>query len=315
MIAAELIENRSTALQAQFVSLAVKRKIRLLGYPVIDADTADYALQLTDPTGLNSWEQAVVDALFGPNAVVGAARDLQRSGDSDLADALRPIVASLPDAIPASGFIGEARTSSPGAGWYVLVAAIAGAAGIVGAVLSGWVGVLVGLASFTFGIIGVIAALVAARKRPTLSALGAQTVDYLLGMQMYLQLAEKDRFAVLQSVAGAERVDTADGKQIVKLYEKLLPWAIIWGIEESWARELEIQLQQTGEQLDWYAGPTGFQWYQFSTMMSGVQVGTSAPVTTSGSSWSGSGFSSFSGGSGGGGFSGGGGGGGGGGGR
>jgi uncharacterized membrane protein YgcG len=140
-------------------------------------------------------------------------------------------------------------------------------------------------------------------------------VDYLLGMKMYLELAEKDRFAVLQSVTGAERIDTSDGRQIVKLYEKLLPWAVIWGIEDSWARELEIHLQQTGEELDWYAGPTAFHWVNFTSLMSGVSSGINPPVSTSGSSWSGSSFSSFSGGSSGGGFSGGGGGGGGGGGR
>ena len=120
MIAAELIEQRHTALQAQFVSLAVKRKIRLLGYPVVDADTADYAVQLTrSDTGLEPWEQAVVDALFGPGAAVGAARDLQRYGDSELADALRPIVDALPGSIPGSGFEGE-RVASKGGGWFVL---------------------------------------------------------------------------------------------------------------------------------------------------------------------------------------------------
>jgi uncharacterized membrane protein YgcG len=312
MIAAEFINQRHTAVQAQLVSLAVKRKIRLLGYPVVDADSADYAVQLTDPTGLEPWEQAVVDALFGPVAVVGAARDLQRDGDSDLADALRPIVDSLPGAIPASGFEGE-RVATSGGRWFVLAAVGATVLGFVGAGFSGWAGLLVGPVVFFFGIIGIIVAAVAARKRPTLSPLGAQTMDYLLGMKMYLDLAEKDRFAVLQSVTGAERVDTADGKQVVKLYEKLLPWAVIWGVEESWSRELEVHLEQAGIEPDLYAGQGAFQWYAFSSLLSGLNTGVNPPpVTTSGSSWSGSGGSSFSGGSSGGGFSGGGGGGGGG---
>ncbi|MEO8260998.1 MAG: DUF2207 domain-containing protein [Pseudolysinimonas sp.] len=314
MIAAELIERKFTALPAQFVSLAVKKKIRLLGYPVVDADTADYAVQLLDPTGLESWEQAVVDALFGPDAAVGAARDLQRSGDEAVADELRPIVAALPAAITASGFVGPS-TRSRGAFGFVIAALVATAAGIVGALFADWAGVLIGLLTLAFGVIGIGVAAFAARKRPTLSEKGAQTVDYLLGMKMYLDLAEKDRFAYLQSVTGAERIDTNDGKQIVKLYEKLLPWAIIWGVEDTWAQELQIHLEQTGEQLDWYEGTTAFQWYSFTSLMSGVQSGINPPVSTSGSSWSGSGFSSFSGGSGGGGFSGGGGGGGGGGGR
>jgi len=314
MVAAELIQRGSTAIQAQLVSLAVKRKIRLLGYAVTDADGADYAVQLLDPTGLESWEQAVVDALFGPGAEPGAARDLQRSGDSELADALRPIVAQLPGAVTASGFIGPSARVR-GTGWVLLAVAVLGAVSLIGAIFSGWVGVVLGMFGFIFILIALGVAGFAARKQPTLSAHGAETVDYLLGMQMYLTLAEKDRFAVLQSATGADRIDIGDGKQLIKLYEKLLPWAVVWGVEESWARELEIQLAQTGEELDWYAGTAPFHAYQFASLLSGVHTGTSAPVTTSGSSWSGSGFSSFSSGSFGGGFSGGGGGGGGGGGR
>jgi uncharacterized membrane protein YgcG len=130
---------------------------------------------------------------------------------------------------------------------------------------------------------------------------------------MYLELAEKDRFRMLQSATGADRIDTTDGRQIVKLYEKLLPWAVIWGVEDSWARELEVQLQQTGEELDWYVGTGGFQSAMFLGALSGLQSGTSATSSSGGgSSWSSSGGSSFSGGSSGGGSSGGGGGGGGG---
>ncbi|MEO5921363.1 MAG: DUF2207 domain-containing protein [Pseudolysinimonas sp.] len=311
MVAAELIGKRPTALQAQIVSLAVKRKIRLLGYPVQDATTADYAVQLVDATGLESWEQAVVDALFGPAPASGDARDLQRSGDADLSAALSPIVAALPGAVTESGFEG-APASTRGSRWFVLGAITLTVAGIVGAIAAGWIGLVLGAFATIIGIAGIGLAAFAARRRPTLSPAGAQWVDYLLGMKMYLELAEKDRFKMLQSATGADRIDTSDGRQVVKLYEKLLPWAIIWGIEDSWARELEIQLQQTGQELDWYVGTTGFQSAYFLGALSGLAAGTSAPVTTSGSSWSDSGGSSFSGGSFGGGSSGGGGGGGGG---
>lgn len=313
MIASQFVEQGHTAVQAQLISLAVKRKIRLLGYPVVDAQSADYAVQLVDPTGLESWEQAVVDALFGPNAEAGAARDLQRDGDTALADGLRPIVDALPGAVTASGFEGPA-VATPSGKWFLLAAVAATVIGVVGAIFSGWVGFLIGPVVVIFGLIGIIVAAIGARRRKTLSAHGAETMDYLLGMKMYLDLAEKDRFAVLQSATGADRVDTGDGKQIVKLYEKLLPWAVMWGVEESWSRELEIHLQQAGIQPDWYTGQTAFQSYLFTSYLSGLTTGTNAPVpvSTSGSSWSGSGFSSFSGGSSGGGFSGGGGGGGGG---
>jgi uncharacterized membrane protein YgcG len=146
--------------------------------------------------------------------------------------------------------------------------------------------------------------------------LGSEVLEHLKGLREYLTIAEEDRIRVLQSPEGAQRsrVDPNDPEQVVKLYEKLLPWAIIWGVEESWARELEVHLQEAGIQPDWYAGQGLFQAYAFGSLLSGLSTGTSAPtpVSTSGSSWSGSGFSSFSGGSSGGGFSGGGGGGGGG---
>ncbi len=311
MIAAELIGRCHTALQAQIVSLAVKRKIRLLGYPVHDASTADYAMQFVDGTGLGSWEQAVVDAIFGPAPASGDVKDLQRSGDAELSAALSPIVAALPAAVTESGFEGPpARTR--GWGWFVIAAIVLTVAGIVGSIAAGWVGLVLGSFATIVGLLGIGLAAFGARKRTTMSPEGAQWVDYLLGMKMYLELAEKDRFRMLQSATGADRIDTSDGRQIVKLYEKLLPWAVIWGIEDSWARELEIQLQQTGEQLDWYVGTTGFQSAYFLGALSGLVAGTSSPVSTSGSSWSSSGGSSFSSGSFGGGSSGGGGGGGGG---
>ena len=311
MVAAELIEQRRTALQAQFVSLAVKRKIRLLGYPVLDASTADYAVQFVDGTGLDSWEQAVVDAIFGPAPASGAVRDLQRSGDADLSASLSPILAALPAAITQGGFEGPpARTR--GWWWFVIGAVVLTVAGIVGSIAAGWIGFVLGAFATVVGLAGIGLAAFGARRRPTLSPEGARWVDYLLGMKVYLELAEKDRFRMLQSATGADRVDTSDGRQVVKLYEKLLPWAVIWGIEDSWARELEIQLQQTGEQLDWYVGTTPFQSAYFLGALSGLAAGTSSPASTSGSSWSGSSGSSFSGGSFGGGSSGGGGGGGGG---
>ena len=47
-------------------------------------------------------------------------------------------------------------------------------------------------------------------------------------------MAEADRLKFLQSVEGAD----ASNVGIVKLYEKLLPWASLFGAEESWVKEL-----------------------------------------------------------------------------
>jgi uncharacterized membrane protein YgcG len=158
-------------------------------------------------------------------------------------------------------------------------------------------------------------------RPPVLTAPGAKLRDYLLGMRDYLQLAEADRFRMLQSPEGAERVrieglDIANPAEKVKLYEKLLPFAVLWGIEGEWAKELTINYGDTAPA--WFVSSRGFDAVVFSnalTTFSSTSVVRSTPTRSSGSSWSGSGGGSFSGGSFGGGFSGGGGGGGGGGGR
>lgn len=63
---------------------------------------------------------------------------------------------------------------------------------------------------------------------------GIRLARYLEGLELYIKMAEADRLKFLQSVDGA---DTSNAG-IVKLYEKLLPWASLFGREESWVNEL-----------------------------------------------------------------------------
>ncbi len=142
---------------------------------------------------------------------------------------------------------------------------------------------------------------------------GRAAKDHLEGLKLYLTVAEEERLRVLQSPQGAERVDVGDNLQLVKLYEKLLPWAVVWGVEDQWMRELAVRVAATDTTPDWFVGSNGFEVALFTSAVRGMTATTTAPVSSS--SWSGSGGGSFSGGSFGGGFSGGGGGGGGGGGR
>ncbi len=63
---------------------------------------------------------------------------------------------------------------------------------------------------------------------------GVEMVRYLEGLELYIKMAEQERLRFLQSVEGADT--TKEG--IVKLYETLLPWASLFGAEESWLKEL-----------------------------------------------------------------------------
>jgi hypothetical protein len=109
---------------------------------------------------------------------------------------------------------------------------------------------------------------------------------------------------MLQSPEGAAKVGIVDGtdeKKLVTLYERVLPYAILFGQEKEWSKQLGRYYEQSGSAPDWYSGTGAFNAALFASNMSSF----------SSSAASVSGFSSSSGGSSGGGFSGGGGGGGG----
>ena len=127
---------------------------------------------------------------------------------------------------------------------------------------------------------------------------------YLSGLKMYIGAAETERLRMLQSPEGAEKVkiDTADEKQLVKLYERVLPYAVLFGQEKEWSAQLGKYYEQVGEQPDWYSGQGAFNAAAFAAGMNSLSSVASSV----------SDYSSTSGGSTGGGFVGGGGGGGGG---
>ncbi|HOW01196.1 MAG TPA: DUF2207 domain-containing protein, partial [Rhodoglobus sp.] len=133
----------------------------------------------------------------------------------------------------------------------------------------------------------------------------AELRDHLKGLELYIRLAEADRLKMLQSPTGAEReaISTSDPRQIIDVYEKLLPYAVLFSLEKQWAQELGKYY--TEQSPDWYSGTGAFNAAVFASSISSMS-------TTAASSYSGSSSSSSSGGSGGGGSSGGGGGGGGG---
>jgi hypothetical protein len=73
------------------------------------------------------------------------------------------------------------------------------------------------------------------------------TVDHLWGIRDYIALAEKDRLAFLQSPRGALlRGDGRTGVDALLLNEKLLPYAVLFGLEREWVRELGVQYEAIG---------------------------------------------------------------------
>ncbi|MBQ1528364.1 DUF2207 domain-containing protein, partial [Candidatus Saccharibacteria bacterium] len=145
--------------------------------------------------------------------------------------------------------------------------------------------------------ISVASARISGYKKRTLE--GIKTSKYLDGLKEYMTLAEEDRIKFLQSVKGADT--THNG--IVKLYEKLLPYAVIFGIEDSWMDELNKYYQM--DDIDnpyWLHGATYFpisDFHSFTSYTSSSIYSSTASSDSGGSSGGGGG--GFSGGGGGGG--------------
>ena len=141
---------------------------------------------------------------------------------------------------------------------------------------------------------------------------GLEASRFMDGLKMYIKMAEADRLKFLQSVSGAD----VSAKGIVNLYEKLLPYAAVFGLEESWMKEMEDYCKTMDiEEPEWYG--SGLDSYRMHSLISNATryANSSTSYSSSRSISGGGGYSSGFSGGGGGGFSGGGGGGGGGGGR
>jgi uncharacterized membrane protein YgcG len=312
MTAAHLLGRPGYAVSAELVGLAVRKHIRILDYPVTAGSGAEYSLQFLTAEGADPFDLHIIHAVFGPVPLPGEVRELEPE-DASLGAKVAAASTAAQKWVVDSGL--HPNRSSSGCllaflAALPLVLAIVGQVAALGARTTNPVPLVAIVV--TLGLL-IATAIVSFGNRRPLSELGQRTVDYLEGMRVYLQLAEKDRFRVLQSPEGAERVDVGDTKQIIKLYEKLLPWAVMWGVEDQWVKELEVHVAAAGESPDWFVSTNNtFSAYALTSAISGVShSSTYSPPAT----YSGSGGSSSFGGSMGGGFSGGGGGGGGGGGR
>ncbi|MGZ0712818.1 DUF2207 domain-containing protein (plasmid) [Coraliomargarita sp. W4R53] len=135
-----------------------------------------------------------------------------------------------------------------------------------------------------------------------LTAKGAEVRDHLAGLKIFIEWAEADRIRMLQSPARAERVpvDTNDPRVMLKLYEALLPFAVVFGQEQEWAEELAV-LYEANSAPSWYLGTAGFNAGAFSSGISSLSAASTASSASSSGGSSGGGSAGGGGGGGGGG--------------
>ena len=283
---------------AHIVKLAVAGNLRILE---LAGKKASYTLEFLTDAGADADDLEFLHALFGKELTPGEDRSLEKV---DAAAAKR--ITALQARVAMESFASGYRRKVPAGLVGALFAAsfIAAGAGVVFAIASfasahgGFIPAL-----FIVPAIGGLVATWAIAARTPLEAKGVELRDYLKGLKLYITLAEADRLRYLQSPEGAQKITIAadDPAQLVKLNERLLPYAILFGEEKEWTKQLGKYYEDLGEEPGWYTGTSAFN--------AGVFVGSiSALSTSAATAYTGS---SSSGGSTGGGYSGGGGGGGG----
>lgn len=318
LLAADLADQPSRGVTATILERAVSGEVRIL-----DRGAKQYSVQfMGGPLG-DLDAQSVVRALFSDHPSVGQERALSSKSPA-LGKRLLAIRKAIADRTVEAGL--RRRPAVAGRTAIAVVAVVGAVVAFIGAVVAleavmggGWPF----LTLFAGGMSALAALFAVASVRP-LTVEGRRLRDHLDGLRLFIRLAEADRIRMLQSPDGALRdrarpaagtgtadpgatstATATDPAEVLRLTERLLPYAVLFGLERQWLQKLAALYEQNGQEPGWYAGTSAFDAARFS-----VAVSSFASASTT--SWSGSSSSSSSSGSGGGGSSGGGGGGGGG---
>lgn len=293
LIGAEVLGRRPKAIAAQLLELAVTRHVRVLAEDrLIGRDR--YSVELVSVEGLDAPRLEVIRALFGPAPMIGTVRRIGEGGTEGTrtGKAIHAIVQRIRTRAVQQGLRRRVPLRVIVLPVLVAIAAvlIAGVAAVV--LLDDARGGPIPILLMIPVLAAAVTVMVCVFRRP-LTAAGAELRDHLRGMELYIRVAEQERLRVLQSPQGAERqpVDPYDRVQVLRLHERMLPYAVLFGLERQWAAELANLYD--GDP-DWYRGSTPFSAAAFAAGVSSLSGAAST-------SYSGSSSSSSSGGSGGGG--------------
>lgn len=293
MLSARIMNLEYQWLPSSLVDLAVRKNIRIIEKKEGILKRTVYYLEYVSRSGLSDLEKEVMDKFFATSTSFKLDNN---KPDYNLASSLRSVYAKTEAVAKQSGYYEENKEFNQSAKKIIITLLFL----TIFSVFS-IIGVFVGITSLFLAII------LRYTSKP-LSQKGRALFDYLEGLKMYIKVAESERLKVLQSPSGAEKIsiDVNDKSAVLKLYEKLLPYAVMFGMGKEWSKVLGDLYVQQNTSPDWYSGSSAFNSITFGAAMSSFSTSTSASSYSSPSS------NSSSGGSSGGGFSGGGGGGGGG---
>lgn len=302
---------RPTAISAMLIELAVKGYVTIYEIPKPGLfGKKDYELELKkSPTDQPELVKQALSTIFP--ALTASTRvklsDFKKSAAAKMMyEDMKKLEHNLAESLHSQGyFIKNPKTVKRGYQiWSGVIMALAIGLGLVFSAIMSFV--ILG-AAIGAGLAGAVVFFFS-HLMPARTKAGVEAYDQVLGLEDYIELAEAERLRYLQSPEGAEKIANVEQfnpktpQTKVKLFEKLLPYSMLFGLEKQWAKQFEGLYAKPP---DWYHG----NWTAFNAgyLASSVSdFNTAGGISFASPSSSGSGFSG--GGSGGGGGGGGGGG-------
>ena len=297
---AVLLGQTVKAIPAEVLEQAVVGSIRILEGHKRWGGNATLVAELVDPSRADGDGRMLLDGLF-PSGRPGETYEFGRQ-DTRLSTAAHKILKAAERELVTRGLRRPVPMSARV--WPILLGVVAAGLVVVlgvGALESGVRSVAVIVLMVLAGIIAFV--IIGAVSHKPLTAAGAEARDHLKGLKEFIEWAEADRIRMLQSPSGAERVqiDANDPRQKLKLYESLLPYAVVFGQEKEWSKQLAVLYTATGVAGPaWYYGTGAFNASSFSSGIGSLSAAATSSSSTSGGS-SGGGSAGGGGGGGGGG--------------
>ena len=252
MVAAHLLNRSRTAVPAQLLQLAVDKNLRVLEASP-DTSRRVYAVELVRFEGSDAIGEKLLSAIFTNQPSPGMVREL-RADDGLLSGAIAAVSAHAFGESRKNGWREPAGLTQWGNLATMLFTALflltVVTLSVVTTVSSPW---LVAAAAST--VVAVALSLATLRITGALTPAGGEVRDHLLGIRSYLRLAEEDRLRILQSASAAERRDGPGAAKVVRIYERLLPYAVVLGVDRSWIAELIGNATELDRPPDWVANP------------------------------------------------------------
>ncbi|MCE7936565.1 DUF2207 domain-containing protein [Candidatus Saccharibacteria bacterium CPR2] len=284
-------------LSSTIIDLAIKGYLKIIDNT--EAKSKDYSFELVNDSwaSLLPHEKEIMEGIFGEDQAQRNVniKELKNKFYQQANSAKNQVYEDLKN----EGYFANNPKSAIGKYIVIGIIIIFGGLFIPSFIFSGYYGIKIGL--IASGVIIAIFGFFAPKRTRE----GVLASEHIKGLKRYMEVAEKDRIKMMQSPDSRYIGDVTAPEFTVELYEKLLPYAVVLGVEKQWAEKFKDIYTSPPS---WYSGSDvgGFNSAVFTShLMSSMNTINNTIVSSPSSSGS-SGFGG--GGSSGGGFGGGGGG-------